>query len=339
MPLDLVHRERRERDQRQREVDREDGDGDEADRARDVPRRVARLLGQVRDRFDPGVGDHRHRDRDEERAPGRRDAPVDVVDEDRRAEDEDEADDHEQELRREVDDRERDVQSRGLLDPDDVQGDEQDDHDRAADDVPRVVLERPPEDRQVVRDEERRDRDRDHVVQELRPRGAEADELVERVAREARGAAGLRVADGSFHVGQGRGREDQARDHEDDRGQAEREGGRDAERVVDRRADVAVRRREQRGRAENALEPLLPPATALGGSRPDRFGFGRAHGGRLSLRPAAVALNRARPHGNRCQRPFAPCCRNHSPPEPGFARREAHMREENARTAPTSGGS
>ena len=179
-----------------------------------------------------------------------------------------------------------DVQSRGLLDPDDVEADEQDDHDRAADDVPRVVLQRLPEDRQVVRDEERRDRDRDHVVQELRPRGAEADELVERVAREARGAAGLRVADGSFHVGQGRGREDQARDHEDERGQAEREGGRDSERVVDRRADVAVRRRKERGRAENALEPLLPPAAALGGSRSDRFGFGRAHGGRLSLRPA-----------------------------------------------------
>src|SRR5262249_6930152 len=41
----------------------------------------------------------------------------------------------------------------------------------------------------------------------------------------------------------------------------ERDRRRDAERVVDRRADVSVRRREQRGRAENALQPLLSPAT------------------------------------------------------------------------------
>ena len=130
------------------------------------------------------------------------------------------------------------------------------DHGRADDDVPRVVLERLPEDREVVRDEERRDGDRDHVVQELRPGGAEADELVEGVAREARGAAGLRVADGAFGVRQRGGGEDQAGDDEDERRQAEREDGGDAERVVDRRADVAVGGGEERGRTEDAVEAL-----------------------------------------------------------------------------------
>ena len=72
----------------------------------------------------------------------------------------------------------------------------------AADDVPRVLLERLPEDREVVRDEERRDGDRDDVVEHLRPGGSEADELVEGVAREARRAARLRVAHGALGVGQ-----------------------------------------------------------------------------------------------------------------------------------------
>ena len=137
--------------------------------------------------------------------------------------------------------------------------DEQDDHDAAADDVPRVLAQRPPEDREVVRHEERRDGDRDDVVEHLRPRRPERDELVEGVAREARGAAGLREAHRPLRVGGRGGGEDQARDHEDDRRQAEREDGRDAERVVDRRADVAVSGREERRRPENALQPLLPP--------------------------------------------------------------------------------
>ena len=135
--------------------------------------------------------------------------------------------------------------------------DEEDDHDRADDDVPRVLPQRPPEDREVVRDEERRDGDRDDVVQHLRPGGSEADELVEGVAREAGGAAGLRIADRALGVRErGRG-EDHAGDHEDDRRQPEREDGGDAERVVDRRADVPVRGGEQRRRPEDAVEPLL----------------------------------------------------------------------------------
>ena len=260
--VDQVHRQRRERDERQREVDREDGDRDEPDRARDRPHGVARLLGEVRDGLDPRVGDHPHRDREEELAPGRCRAEVDVVDERRGAEDEEEAEQHEQQLRAEVDEREDDVQLRRLLDADDVEGDEHDDHRRAADDVPRVLLQRPPEDREVVGHEERRDGDRDDVVEHLRPRRPEGDDLVEGVAGEARGAARLGEADGALGVGGGGRGEEDAGDHEDERRQPEREDGGDAERVVDRGADVPVGGRKERVRTEDALELLLatPPA-------------------------------------------------------------------------------
>src|SRR6187551_1483672 len=175
-----------------------------------------------------------------------------------------EADSYEKDLRREVDDRERDGQLRSLLHTDDVQQDEDDDHDRATDDVPRVRPQRLPEDREVVGDEERRHRDGDDVDEHLRPARREADELVERVPREARGAAGLREARGAFGVGRSSRREYDARDHEDERRQPERINGRQAERVVDRGPDVPVSGREQRGRAEHALHLDLTPAPASG---------------------------------------------------------------------------
>ena len=78
----LGDRHRRERDHRDEEVEAEHrGDGD-PDAARDRFRRVDRLLGHVRDRLDPGVGDHPDRDPEREVAPGRGDPEVDVVDQD-----------------------------------------------------------------------------------------------------------------------------------------------------------------------------------------------------------------------------------------------------------------
>ena len=56
------------------------------------------------------------------------------------------------------------------------------------------VAQRLPEDREVVRDEERRHGDGDDVDEHLRPRRDEADELVERVPREARRASRFREA-------------------------------------------------------------------------------------------------------------------------------------------------
>ena len=161
---------RRERDQRQREVDGEHGARNPRDRPRNVARRIAGLLREVGDRLDAGVRDHRNRDREQELAPRRCDSPVEVRREDDvRMENEREPDQHEQELRREVHDGQKDVQARRFLDPDDVEQDEHGDDDCSADDVPRVLPERAPEDREVVGHEERRDGDRDDVIQHLRP--------------------------------------------------------------------------------------------------------------------------------------------------------------------------
>ena len=181
-----------------------------------------------------------------------------------RAEDQRETDQHEQQLRREVDDREEDVQACRLADADDVQQHEHRDHDRAADDVPGVRPQRAPEDREVVRHEERRDGDRDHIIEHLRPRGPEGDELVEGMAGEAGGAAGLGKTHRPLGIGRRRRREDQSADHKDERRQPERDPSDQAEGVVDRGADVPVGGREERRRAEDALETLLttPPRHA-----------------------------------------------------------------------------
>ena len=119
------------------------------------------------------------------------------------------------------------------------------------------VAERLPEDGQVVRDEEGRDRRGDDVGEHLRPAGEEGGELVERVAGEARGAAGLGVEDGRLDVGGGGEGEDHPGDHEGHRRQPERVERDQAERVVDRRADVPVGGREQRARAVDASQRRL----------------------------------------------------------------------------------
>ena len=66
---------------------------------------------------------------------------------------------------------------------------EQGHHHDPADDVPRRLAERRPEDPEVVRHEERRDRDRDDVGEHLAPRREEGPELVEGAAGEARRSA------------------------------------------------------------------------------------------------------------------------------------------------------
>ncbi len=128
---------------------------------------------------------------------------------------------------------------------------------RAADDVARAVPQRLPEHGQVMGHEVGRDRDRDHVVEHLPPGGDEADQLVEGVAGEARGAAGLGEHHRRLGIGGRRGGEDQPGDDEGDRRQAERKGSGDPERVVDRRADVAVGGRKQRADAMDAAQRFV----------------------------------------------------------------------------------
>jgi hypothetical protein len=99
--------------------------------------------------------------------------------------------------------------------------------------------------REVVGKEQRRQRDHDQVVQEERPAGQEADQVVERPPDERGGAAHLRDRRRSLGVRHRHEQEEHA-DGEEHRGrEAEGVEGDDAEREVDRRGDLAVRDREE----------------------------------------------------------------------------------------------
>jgi hypothetical protein len=165
------------------------------------------------------------------------------------------ADQHQQHLGQEVGDSQRHVQRRRLLDAADVDDRQHDDHDRAGDDVAgRMAQLRPEQPADVVRDEERGDRDRRRVGQHLRPGGEERPELVERAAREARRAARLRVHRGRLGVRGGGHEEEHAGDDEDDRRQAQRIRRDETQRVIDGGADVAVGGGEERVGPEDALK-------------------------------------------------------------------------------------
>jgi hypothetical protein len=149
------------------------------------------------------------------------------------------------------------VQRRAAHDADES---DENDHRDADDDVPRIVLQcmhlqRPTE---VVRQEQRRERDHDQVVEEESPAGHEAREVVERPPHERRRTAGLGQCCSAFRVRQRDDQEEHAGGEQDDRREAERMRREHAEREVDRRCDLAVGDREQRTRVE-----LTPQAGEL----------------------------------------------------------------------------
>ena len=115
----------------------------------------------------------------------------------------------------------------------------------------RVDLERPAE---VVRQEERGERDHDEVVEEQHPAGAEAREVVESPAHERGRAARLRDGGDALGVGERDDEEEQPGQQQHLGRQPERVAGDDAEREVDRRRDLAVGDREQRRGAEHSLK-------------------------------------------------------------------------------------
>ena len=249
-----VHR--RERRQRHADVDHEHRDDHEVDGARHVLARARRLLGHVGHRLDAGVGDGADGETVEKAFPGRCDPPLDLVEQDLRLEEQHQRDDHDQHLGAEIEHGEDDVEARRLFDADDVDHDEDGDGDRSADDVVGRVLEDRPEDREILRNEQRRDGDGRRVDEHLAPTDAEADELVEGASREARRASGLRHGRRRLGIRPGGGDEEEAGEDEDERRQAQRGGGDDAEGVVDGRADVAVRGAEQGRDPEHLVQRL-----------------------------------------------------------------------------------
>ncbi len=132
------HRHRRERDRRQQRVEADHGRDHHPGAAGDRARGVARLLGHVRDRLDPGVRDHPDRDAEREVAPARHGAEVDLADQQVGVEDEREADRDERDLGQQIGDREHDVEARRLLGPLHVQRRQQRDHADAEEDVGRA---------------------------------------------------------------------------------------------------------------------------------------------------------------------------------------------------------
>src|SRR5258705_2278101 len=164
---------------------------------------------------------------------------MDVVDQYLRAENQDDTDADQHDLGGEVGDGEDEVELGRLLRATDVEHGEGDDHHSPGDYVSRTTPQRLPKHGQVVGNEVGRDRYRDHVVEHLAPSGDETDQLVEGVPGEAGGAARLGVHHRCLGVGGCGGGEDQPRDHERDRGQAESKRGGDTEGVVDRGRDLA----------------------------------------------------------------------------------------------------
>ena len=174
------------------------------------------------------------------------------------------------------------------------------------DDVPGGLLElvHSERDAEVVRHEQRREGDHDQVVEEQRPAGDEADQVVEGTAGERLGATRLGDCGGALGVRERDQQEDRTGSEEDERRQAERSGDDDPEREVDRRADLAVRDCEQLARAEDPLE-----AADLARHQRDLASARRRSARHRGRRTARRARTRRRP---RPARPSAPEARPRS---------------------------
>ncbi len=129
---------RREGDDRDAGVEAEHGDEDEVDRLRHLLAGIMGLLGHVGDGLDPGVGEHRDRNRKEQLRVARREAEMDLIDEHAGVEDEHRAEDDQRRLRQQVEDGEGDVEFGRLAEAADVDQGEQGDHADTGDHVSRV---------------------------------------------------------------------------------------------------------------------------------------------------------------------------------------------------------
>ncbi len=258
----LPDRHRRQPRQRHGDVDDKHDDDDHVDRPRQVPAWVLGLLRHVRDRLDARVGDCSDRKAVQEVAPSRSDSPLDLLDEDLRLEQEHEGEGHDDQLSGEVHQRQYDVDARRLFDADHVDRHQQDGRDNAPDGIEGVLPEDRPEHRKVLGNEQGRDGDGRRVDEHLPPSDPEARELVEGPAHEARRATRLWQRGCRLGVGPCRHHEQEASQDEDERCGSQRRSGDDTQRVVDRGADVAVPRAEERRHAKYLIELLALPMLA-----------------------------------------------------------------------------
>src|SRR2546430_15071243 len=95
------------------------------------------------------------------------------------------------------------------------------DHPAAGYDVPWTMDPREERAGNVVRHEQRRERDHDQVVEEERPARDEADQVVVGDANERRGATGLPDRSGPFRIRQRDDQEERADDEQDERREPE----------------------------------------------------------------------------------------------------------------------
>src|SRR3954447_10914820 len=142
---------------------------------------------------------------------------------------------------------------------------DRDDHDAADNHVSGPLRDRVPADREaeVVREEERGERDHDQVVEEERPAGHEPGEVVERDADEGRGAARLSDRRRPLGVRHRHDEEEHADDREHERREPERMQRDDAEREVEGGSDLSVRDRRESRRVEYPLQPWQLPCHRL----------------------------------------------------------------------------
>ena len=139
-----------------------------------------------------------------------------------------------------------------------------DDHQRRDPDLPTGIGEVARDRLEVVGDGNRRQRGDDQVVDQDRPTGDEGDQLVERVAGEAGGAAPLADHRAALDVAERGEDEQQAGGQEDQRRQPEAAIGDDAEREVDRETDRRVDGDEEAGDAEAPFDKRLGLGTSVG---------------------------------------------------------------------------
>ena len=247
---------RHQADERDRDVHGDNGADAAEEALRQLHSRPPRLLGEIRDGLQPGIGEHRERKGEHDLVPRRRAAERDALRQGLRRPEERKPQHDEQELGDEVERRDARARRVNPSPAGQARGADGEDDADADDRVPRPRVEGGDPDRvaEVMRQEERRESGHDQVVEEQRPAGDEAGQVVERSPDERRRAARLAQLGRALGVRQRHDEEEQPRREQHVRREPERPPGDDPEREVDRARDLAVRDAEEVVCAQPSLE-------------------------------------------------------------------------------------